>query len=66
MELSPSGEAANCAAAQEFPNILRNPKVHYRVHKSPSLVPTLRQIDPVHTTQSYLSNIHFNIVRPPT
>jgi hypothetical protein len=27
-ELSPSWEAANCAATQELPSILRNPKVH--------------------------------------
>jgi hypothetical protein len=27
MELSPSSEAAICAATKEFPNVLRNPKI---------------------------------------
>jgi hypothetical protein len=60
MDMSPSWEAANCAATQELPNIWWNPKVHRRVHKSPPLFPILRQINPVNTTPSYLSNVHCN------
>jgi hypothetical protein len=56
-ELSPSWAAANCAATQELSSILRNPKVHHRVHKSPPLVSILSQIDPVHTIPSYLKSI---------
>jgi hypothetical protein len=69
VELSPSWEAANCAATQEILSSLWNPKVHYRVHKSPPLVPILSPYpepdQSVHTIPSYLSKIHFNIVHPP-
>jgi hypothetical protein len=50
----------------KFPAILRNPKVHHRVHKSPSLVPILCQFNLVPTIPSYLSKIHFNIAHLPT
>ena len=39
MVQSPSWEANWLAASQEIPRISRNPKVHYRTHKRPPLVP---------------------------
>jgi hypothetical protein len=63
--LTPSWKATTFAATQELANILWNPQVHYCVHKSPPLVPTLRQINLVHATPSYLSKIHLNIILPP-
>jgi hypothetical protein len=57
MELSPSSEAANCATIQELPSILWNPKVHYRIHKSLSLIPTLNQMNPVHINPLCISKI---------
>jgi hypothetical protein len=62
IELGPSWEAAICTATQEFPNSLWNMKVHYRVHNSPSTVPILSQVNPVHTIPSCLFMIHPNIV----
>jgi hypothetical protein len=66
MELSPSWEIVICAATQEISSILWKPKVYYRVHKNPPLVPILYKINPIHTIPSCLSKIHFNIVHPPT
>jgi hypothetical protein len=52
---------------RKFPVILRNPKVHDRVHNRSPLVPILSQFDPVHTIPSYLNikiRIHKSIILP--
>ena len=65
-EQSPSWEANRFSGSQEIPLILWNPKVHYRVYKSPTPVPILSQLDPVHTPTSNFLKIHPNIIRPST
>ena len=61
MEQTPFWEVNRFTASQEIPRILWNPKIHYRIHKRPPLVPTLRQGNPVHVCQS-----HFQNILPPT
>jgi hypothetical protein len=61
MELSPSWEAENCAATQELPSVLWNPKF---------ITPFTRalhwSLSWARSIPSYLSKIHFNIVHLPT
>ena len=64
MEQSPSWKANDFSASPEIPHILRNPKVHYRIHKYPTTLPTLNQIDPAHTPKSHFLKIHLNIILP--
>ena len=66
MVQSPSWEANWFAASQEIPRISRNPKVHYRTHKSRPPVSILGQPNPVHIPTSHLLKIHSNIIHPST
>ena len=44
----PSGEASSFSPGQENPHLWWNPKVYNRVLLSPSLIPVMSQINPVH------------------
>ena len=65
MEQRSSREANRFSASQEIPFILLNPKVHYSIQNSPSPVPILSQINPVHAPTP-LPEDHFNIILPST
>lgn len=58
MQLRPSLEAGSHSDTEELPNILLNPKVQYRVHNGPPVVPTVTQTNPVYNTLTNISKIH--------
>jgi len=66
MEHSPSWEASSHSCNQEIFHLSWNPKILYRIHKSPSLVPNLSQINSVHTSPPCFPKIHSNIIIPST
>lgn len=62
MELRLPWEADSCSDSQEIPRLSHNLKTHHSVHKSPSLVSILSQINPTHTILPHF--IHLETILP--
>jgi hypothetical protein len=60
--MKPSWEANHCAASQEIPRILWNPKGSLPHSPCPKLVSILSQLNPVHTPTSHYLKIRLNII----
>ena len=66
MEQGPSWEANRFSVNEEIPRVLRNPNVHYRIHKLPHPLPILSHRNAVHASPSHFLKMHFNIILPST
>jgi hypothetical protein len=64
MQQSRRWKADSYSASQDIPRLLRNTKIHYRVHKSLPLIPILSQMNSVHKFTQYCPKIHSNIILP--
>jgi len=62
MEQSPSYKAVSSSPSQEISLLLWNRNVHYHIRSSPPLIPTLSQINPIHTLCFDYFETHFNII----
>lgn len=64
MEQSPSSEVNSRSLRQQIPRLLWNRKAHYHAQKSSSQGSIQSQINSLHTLQTYIFKIHFNIFLP--
>lgn len=62
MKYRPSSGANSSSERHEFPHLLRNPKVNFRVNNSLPIDPILSQLNPVHDSRPFSFNIHFSII----
>lgn len=55
-------ENENSSSRHDISRILWNPKVHYRFHKGPPLLPILRQMNPAHSLASCFLEHHSDVI----